>query len=88
MKSRISATQAARTFSDLLNRVHYRGEEFVIERGGEPICTISPVKPLSCTGADIAALLQSLPKPDAAFWDSVEEATKQYSELPRSPWEH
>ncbi len=88
MKSRISATQAARTFSDLLNRVHYRGEEFVIECGGEPICTISPVKPLSCMGADIAVLLHSLPKPDAAFWDSVEEATKHYSKLPRSPWEH
>lgn len=87
MKSRISATQAARTFSDLLNRVRYRGEEFVIERGGEPICTISPVKPQPCTGADIVALLRSLPKPDAAFWDAVEDATKQYSKLPKSPWE-
>ncbi len=87
MKFHISATQAARTFSDLLNRVCYRGEEFIVERGGEPVCTISPVKPLQCTGAELAALFKSLPKPDAAFWDAVEEASNQYPDLPQSPWE-
>ncbi|HKA54350.1 MAG TPA: hypothetical protein VKJ47_11880 [Candidatus Binatia bacterium] len=87
MKSRISATQAARTFSTLLNRIRDHGEEFIIERDGEPICTMSPVKPTRCTGTDLAALLRSLPKPDAAFWDAVEEATRQYSEMPKSPWE-
>ena len=87
MKRRISATQAARTFSDLLNRVCYRGEEFIVERSGEPVCTISPVRPLQYTGAELAELLKSLPKPDAAFWDSVEEATHQRSDLPQSPWE-
>lgn len=87
MKFHISATQAARTFSDLLNRVCYRGEEFIVERGGEPVCTISPVKPLQCTGVELAALLTSLPKPDAAFWDTVEEVTNQYPDLPQSPWE-
>jgi len=75
----LSATQAERTFSDLLNRVRYRGEAFVIERGGEPVCEISPVKPPRFTGADLAALLRSLPKPDAGFWDAVEEATRQES---------
>jgi antitoxin (DNA-binding transcriptional repressor) of toxin-antitoxin stability system len=83
----LSATQAARTFSDLLNRVRYRGEAFVIERGGEPVCEISPVKPPRFTGADLAALLRSLPKPDAGFWDAVEEATRQETGVPRSAWE-
>ncbi len=83
----LSATQAARTFSDLLNRVRYRGEVFVIERGGEPVCEISPVKPPRFTGADLLALLRSLPKPDAGFWDAVEEATRQESGVPESPWE-
>jgi antitoxin (DNA-binding transcriptional repressor) of toxin-antitoxin stability system len=75
----LSATRAARTFSDLLNCVRYRGEAFVIERGGEPVCEISPVKPPRFTGADLLALLRSLPKPDAGFWDAVEEATRQES---------
>ena len=30
----ISATEAARSFSELLDRVCYRGETFIIERGG------------------------------------------------------
>ncbi len=34
---RISATGASRTFSELLNRVRYRGDSFVIERAGEAI---------------------------------------------------
>ena len=87
MKSHLSATQAVRQFSDLLNRVRYRGEEFIIERGGEQICTISPIKPATCTGAELAELLRALPKPDPGYWDAVEEATKHYTEMPKSPWE-
>ena len=63
----ISATEAARTFSELLDRVYYRGETFVIERGGEPVCEMSHVKPLRFTGADFLTLLHSLPKPDPGF---------------------
>jgi len=70
----ISATEAARTFSELLDRVCYRGETFVIERGGEPICEISHVKPPRFTGADFLTLLHSLPKPDPGFWDAVQDA--------------
>lgn len=85
--STISATQAARSFSDLLNRIHYGGEAFVVERGGEPICEISPVGPLRFTGANLLALLRSLPKPDAGFWDAVRKATRQETSVPQSPWE-
>ena len=83
----ISATEAARTFSELLDRVCYRGESFVIERGGEPVCEMSHVKPLRFTGSDFAALLESLPKPDSSYWDAVEDATRQAPTIPESPWE-
>jgi antitoxin (DNA-binding transcriptional repressor) of toxin-antitoxin stability system len=83
----ISATQAARTFSELLNRVRYRGESFVIERGGEAICEMTPAKPPRVTGGDLLALLRSLPKPDPGFWDAVGEATHQEPVVPESPWE-
>jgi antitoxin (DNA-binding transcriptional repressor) of toxin-antitoxin stability system len=82
----ISATEAARSFSELLDRVCYRGESFVIERGGEPVCEMSPVKPLRFTGADFLSLLHSLPKPDPGYWGAVEETTKQASMVPQSPW--
>jgi antitoxin (DNA-binding transcriptional repressor) of toxin-antitoxin stability system len=83
----ISATEAARSFSELLDRVCYRGETFVIERGGEPVCEISHVKPMRFTGADFLTLLHSLPKPDPAFWNAVENATRQEPAVPESPWE-
>jgi antitoxin (DNA-binding transcriptional repressor) of toxin-antitoxin stability system len=83
----ISATQAARTFSDLLNRIHYRGEAFVIERGGEAICAMTPVQPPRFTGADVVSVLRSLPKPDEDFWDDVEAATQQKATIPVSQWE-
>lgn len=83
----ISATEAARTFSELLDRVCYRGETFVIERGGKPVCEMSHVKPLRFTGTDFLALLDSLPKPDPAFWDTVEDATRQAHTVPESRWE-
>ena len=83
----ISATEAARSFSELLDRVCYRGESFVIERGGEPVCEISHVKPMRFTGADFLTLLHSLPKPDPAFWSAVEKATRQEPVIPESPWE-
>jgi antitoxin (DNA-binding transcriptional repressor) of toxin-antitoxin stability system len=86
MESHISATEAARRFSDLLNRVVYRREEFVIERGGQPVCRIVPAGPPRCTLADLSELLSAIPKPDPIFWDEVETLTKNQSEAQESSW--
>ena len=51
MTYRIGATEAARRFSDILNRVRYQRAQFVVVRGGEPICQISPAGPALCTFA-------------------------------------
>ncbi len=83
----VSATHAARSFSELLDRVCYRGESFVIERGGELVCEMSRVKPPRFTGADLLTLVHSLPKPDPHFWNAVQKATKQKPAIPESPWE-
>lgn len=42
MPTTISASDARNNFSDLLSRVLYQQEEFVIVRKGKPIATISP----------------------------------------------
>ena len=84
---RLSATEAARGFSELLNRVRYRGERFIIERGGVPIGELRPAAPVRFTGADLLALLRSLPKVDEKFFDDVEEAVRNQPRLPESPWE-
>ena len=83
---RISATDAARTFSDLLNRVQYRGETVVVERGGRPICEIMPAMPLRFTLTELVALLRSAPKPDAGYWDTLEKITRHQPLAEPSPW--
>jgi len=84
---RVSATEAARRFSDLLNRVRYRGETFIIERGGEPVGELRPASPRRMTGADLAFLLRSLPPVDDGFAEAVEEGIRNQPSLPESPWE-
>lgn len=87
MKKRISATDAARGFSDLINRVRYRGEEFVIERSGEPICAMVPVGPVGPTLSDLAQLIRTLPAPDEAYLAETEALTNNQPKVPSSPWE-
>jgi antitoxin (DNA-binding transcriptional repressor) of toxin-antitoxin stability system len=87
MMTRVSATEAVRTFSDLLNRIRYRGEEFVVERAGEPVCRMTsaaPAKTLSLR--DLASVLREIPKPDAGYALAVRRAARSQGRRPRSPW--
>jgi antitoxin (DNA-binding transcriptional repressor) of toxin-antitoxin stability system len=86
MKSHISATEAARSFSELMNRVRYRGESFVVERGGKPICEIVPAGPPKFSGSDLAKLLRSLPKPDEDYFTVVEDLISKQQTVAESGW--
>jgi prevent-host-death family protein len=54
---RVSATEAARKFSDLLDQVERDDETFVIERRGRPVASISPVAAVS--GRTVKNLLRA-----------------------------
>ncbi len=41
MRQTITATQARDRFSDIINRVLYRGEEFIVEKQGKPAALIT-----------------------------------------------
>jgi antitoxin (DNA-binding transcriptional repressor) of toxin-antitoxin stability system len=86
MATRLSATEAARRFSDLVNRVRYGREEFVIERGGKEVCRIGPVGPTRCTLRELARTLGSEPRPDEAYLDELEALTRRQPALPEPPW--
>lgn len=86
---KITATEAARTFSDVIARVHYRGEEFIVEKGGQPVCRISPVGhgATKSTVGDVIDLLASMPPFDDEYRKTVLELTRKQQKLPRSPWD-
>lgn len=61
----ISATEANRSFSEILNRVYYQKQIFDIKRGKEIIAKIVPIneKPLSNLKAkDLVSFLNQLPR--------------------------
>jgi len=52
----ISATEAARNFSGILDAVEHRGEHFTIVRRGKVVAQLDPVS--TGKGADVKALLR------------------------------
>jgi prevent-host-death family protein len=54
---RLSATEAARRFSDLLDQVEHEGETFVVERRGRAVASITPAAAVS--GRAIKELLRA-----------------------------
>ena len=89
LEARISATDLSRSLSDVLSRVRYREERFVIERNGETIALLSPLGPgRRTTMRQLVELVKDIPRPDDGFADDVEaealRASQQQAELP--PW--
>ena len=83
----VSATEAARSFSELLNRVRFRGETFIVMRGGRPVCELRPAAPAAFTGADLVSVIRALPAVDEDYLEAVETAARSQPRLPESPWE-
>jgi prevent-host-death family protein len=86
MKSEISATDAARRFSEVMNRVRYRNETFVVKRGGEPVCEIVPVRASTFTGRELVELLRLLPHPGKHYLDAVEQHVRKQPRAEKSKW--
>lgn len=85
----MTATEAARTFSELLNEVRYRGKSFDIKRGKEIIATISPV--ISSKGVKVQALneiFHHLPSLDEKDLEDFEKSIKEMRKLKqdKNPW--
>ena len=44
MKRRISAVEARKRLGEILEGVHYRGDEVIIERAGKPMAVVIPAE--------------------------------------------
>ena len=87
MSERVTATEAARRFSDLLNRVRYGRETFVVVRGGEEIAQISPAQPQqTLTLRQLVEKMRHADRPDSRFADDLEEIQASQPPMGEAPW--
>lgn len=84
MPVRMSATEAARNFSEVLNRVN-AGEEVEVTRSGAPIAVIAPPKTRLTSANRFRELIGGAPRPDAEFAEEV-RTLRAGVEPPAEPW--
>ena len=82
--ARMTATDAARSFSDLLNRVA-AGEEIELTRSGAPVAVIAPPKSRLLSAERFRELIEAAPPPDEDFADDVRALRKAVGP-PAEPW--
>ena len=91
METRITATELARSLSDVLSRVRYMEESFVIVRNGEPVAVLTPADssgpPEGMTLRELAASMRGIPMPGDGFADDLEAIRASGSPIgePRCP---
>ena len=89
MQQKITATELARSLSDVLSRVHYKGESFVIERNGELVATLEPpdTKPPITVG-ELFSRLREKHGPLEGFADDLEAVQASQEKIgPPPEWD-
>jgi hypothetical protein len=85
MEIRITATELARTLGDVLGKIRYRSDTFVVERNGEAIARISPVAGrMGLLGDGFRAWKEAAP-PDPRLAHDLETVNRA-DRPPRNPW--
>ena len=65
---KISSTDAARSFAEVINRVRYQGEQYEVTRNGETVARIVPAVPgRAMTASALEELIRNLPPLDPEF---------------------
>jgi prevent-host-death family protein len=83
---RITATELARRVGDVLGRVRYRGDSFVVERNGEPVARVLPVVGTSRASlAEALAAWRSAGEPEPEFAADLERVG-MLDRPPQDPW--
>jgi prevent-host-death family protein len=79
----ISATEASRKFSDLLDAIE-RGESVTVTRGNRAVAEIRPAR--RRTGQDLRAALAGIEPPDDRFEAEIAEALTHVTSDRTDPW--
>lgn len=87
MEYHISATDLARRAGEVLGRVRYRGDSFVVDRNGDPVALITPVAGVSTgTAREFVETWQSAGHRESAYADDL-EAVGAVDVPPELPWD-
>jgi antitoxin (DNA-binding transcriptional repressor) of toxin-antitoxin stability system len=92
MTKTITATEAVRKFSEILNSIKYTGTDYTIMRGGKPVASIRPaeIHAKALTLGDLAGLVALLPALGAdaeRFKMDIKEARKHQPDMPeKNKW--
>ena len=85
--TRITATEAARQFSDLLNRTFYRREAFELERNGQVVAhLVAPPPKTTARLHDLQRLFEAR-SGDPTFADDLESARAELNVPSGDAWE-
>jgi prevent-host-death family protein len=82
--SRLTATEAARSFSEVLSRVA-AGEEVEVTRSGAPVAVIMPPKAQLLSAERFRELIATAPRPDDEFANDVRDLRRTIGP-PDEPW--
>jgi len=84
----ISVTEAARNFSDCVNRAHYQNVTFVLLKNGLPFARLSPDHEKVCLGQVLADALAKteLPADEAKALHRDLQAARKTLKAPTDRW--
>jgi antitoxin (DNA-binding transcriptional repressor) of toxin-antitoxin stability system len=85
----IAATEAAKTFGRLVNRVSETRATYVIERGGTPVAKIGPIDAKESTASAVMDALRAARSAfDEAYVASVKRGVRRGNkpDVPKNPW--
>ncbi|MEX1257759.1 MAG: hypothetical protein WEG36_09080 [Gemmatimonadota bacterium] len=87
MEHRLSATDLARNVGEILARIRYRGDSFLIERNGEPVARITPLErqPHGTVREGLAAW-REVGEAETAFAEDL-EAVSRADHPPEGRWD-
>lgn len=85
----VPATEAAKNFGRLIDRVRESRDTYIVQRGGTPVAAITPVDRETFTMRDLKVLAaESGHRAPAEYLDAVEHAAARRNRprVRRNPW--
>jgi len=83
----VTATEAARNFSRVLDLLEHESEEIIVLRNNQPVAKLVPGAPRMTALEALADLYRTLPDAEGAAWlEDVRRVDRRLRKQVRDPW--